>query len=258
MDNGLLQGIDKISRGKKEPDALHGAVEIGEGDGGSGKKNKRKPEELIEDLCLLHGIGDAGDNQAKRSKGNRADAYEDKNAGEVADGTDVENEAGEDEFGNDGGERESKIRDDTGSKHVGGGHGSDVKAAKNALFAEHDQRGAEAPKAAHDVESQNRAEIKSAIVWNAFGKDAKPEEEETERHDDAEKEKHFVAQRQADAHARQGGEVPQSRSLLPVISMKTSSSEGEAISRLISSLPPASRCLTSETMVWGGRCVCRT
>src|SRR5256886_12806151 len=51
----------------------------------------------------------------------------------------------------------------------------------------------------------------------------------------------------SDAHARQGGKVSQSRSLLPVNSMKTSSREGVAISRLTRSLFWASSCLTSET-----------
>ena len=55
--------------------------------------------------------------------------------------------------------------------------------------------------------------------------------------DDAEKQKHFIAQRQLDAHAGEGEKICQSRSLLPVSSMKTSSREGVAISRLTSSLP---------------------
>src|SRR5258708_38329475 len=87
----------------------------------------------------------------------------------------------------------------------------------------------------------------------AFGKNSGIEKKHAEREDHAKEEKHFVAHGKQNARARQTGKVTQSRSLLPVISMKTSSSEGVAISRLTSSLPSASRCLTRETMVCGGR-----
>src|ERR1700740_2292527 len=86
----------------------------------------------------------------------------------------------------------------------------------------------------------------------ALGEDSRVDEKHADREDHAKKEKHFVAQGELNAHAREAGKVSQSRSLLPVISMKTSSREGVAISRLTSSLPSASRCLTSETMVCGG------
>ena len=87
----------------------------------------------------------------------------------------------------------------------------------------------------------------------ALGEDAGVEKEKAERHDHAEEQKHFIAQRESNAHAGERGEVSQSRSLLPVISMKTSSREGVAISRLTSSLPWASRYFTRATMVCGGR-----
>src|SRR6267378_425555 len=126
--------------------------------------------------------------------------------------------------------RKHVIGDDAGSKHVARGYGSNVEAAQDALFPKHDESGAESPEAAHR-------------------EDSGVEEEKSEGHDHAEKQKHFIAQRELNAHTRQGGEVCQSRNLLPVISIKTSSSEGEAISRLTSSLSWASRCLTRETIV---------
>src|ERR1700758_5506810 len=92
----------------------------------------------------------------------------------------------------------------------------------------------------------------------ALGENARVHKEHAERKNDAKKEEHFVAQGKLNAHAREAGKVSQSRSLLPVISMKTSSREGVAISRLTSSLPSASRCFTRETMACGGRCVCKT
>src|SRR4029077_11315262 len=96
------------------------------------------------------------------------------------------------------------------------------------------------------------------LLGNALCKHRRIEKEKSQRHDDAEKEKHLVAQRQPHPHARQGKKVCQSRSLLPVSSMNTSSSEGVEISRLTSSLDCASRCFTSETMACGGRWQCNT
>src|SRR3981081_1429279 len=133
-----------------------------------------------------------------------------------------------------------------------------MKAPQNALLAKHDQSGAESPETAHDVESEHRAKIESHRAGRALGEDPAIEEEKAERHDDGEEEKNFVARRKTDAHVGESKKISQSRSLLPVSSMKTSSREGVAISRLTSSLPLASRCLTSETIACGGRWVCRT
>lgn len=69
VHDGLLQSVDKVGGGEKKSDALNGGVEIGKREGGAGKENKRQPQELIQDLCFLHGVGDAGDDQAKRTKG---------------------------------------------------------------------------------------------------------------------------------------------------------------------------------------------
>src|ERR1700740_937152 len=91
-----------------------------------------------------------------------------------------------------------------------------------------------------------------------LGEDPGIEKEEHQRHDHAEEEEHLVAQGKHHAGARQGSEVRQSRSLLPVSSMKTSSSDGVAISRLTSSLFSASRCFTSATIAGAVRWQCRT
>ena len=171
---------------------------------------------------------------------------------------DMKDDASKEQFKSDRGQREHIIGGNAGSQEVTGGHGSDVEAAKNPLFAEQDESGAKTPKAAHDVEGHHRAEIKADDARHALGENACVEKENRERHDQHKEEKHFVAESNLDAHARQGGKVFQSRSLLPVYSINTSSKEGVAISRLTSSLPWASSCLTKETIVCGGRCECKT
>ena len=154
-----------------------------------------------------------------------------------------------------GGEREDVVGDDAGGEHVGGGDWSHVEAAKDALLTERDEGGAESPEAAHHGEGDDGAEEEADDVRITFGENAGVEEEKAEGHDHAEEEKHFVAQREANAHRGECEEVLQSRSLLPVSSMKTSSRDGVAILRLTSSLPWASRCFTRETMACGGRWV---
>ena len=107
---------------------------------------------------------------------------------------------------------------------------SDMEATENSLLAKHHQRGAQSPETSHHVQGKNGAEKKWTFLRIALGEYAGVEKKETQRHDHAEKEKHFIAQRQLHAHAREGNEIGQSRSLLPVSSMNTSSSEGVAIS----------------------------
>src|SRR5208283_379540 len=91
-----------------------------------------------------------------------------------------------------------------------------------------------------------------------LGKNAAVEKENPHRHDQAEKEKCFISQRDANAHGGKREYRSQSRSLLPVSSMNTSSREGVAISRLTSSLPCASRYFTSDTMAGAVRWQCST
>ena len=175
---------------------------------------------------------------------------------EIAEVGDVEKKAREGDLDDDGGEREDVVGDDAGGEHVGGGDGSDVKAAEDALLTEGDEGGAEPPEAAHHGERNYGAEKKANLHGVALCEDAGVEEEKSEGHDYAEEEEHFVAQGEANAHRGECEEVLQSRSLLPVSSMKTSSRDGVAILRLTSSLPCASRCFTRETMACGGRWVC--
>src|SRR6266404_2177562 len=170
----------------------------------------------------------------------------------------MENQASEKQFDENGGEREQVIGEDAGCQHVRGGDGSYVEAAENSLLAKRYEHGAKTPEAAHYVEGDHRAEKEADHARIALGEDSGVEEKHADRKDDAEEEEHFIAQGELNAHARETHKVAQSRSLLPVISMKTSSREGVAISRLTSWLPSASRCLTRETMVCGGRWVCRT
>src|SRR5580658_4562411 len=148
---------------------------------------------------------------------------------------------------------EHEIRQDAGGQQVRGAHRSNVEAAQNALLAKRDESDAEPPKTAHDVKCDHRSQEIGDQARLAFGENSRIEKKHADREDRAEKEKHAIAQSEQNAHAGKCGEVSQSRSLLPVISMKTSSREGEAISRLTSSLPSASRCLTRSTIVLGGR-----
>src|SRR5579872_864733 len=132
-----------------------------------------------------------------------------------------------------------------------------METPEDALFTEGDESGAESPEAAHDRERNYRTEKKANLLRIALGEDSCVQKEKSKGHDHAEEEKHFVAQGEADAHRGKCEEVLQSRSLLPVSSMKTSSRDGVAMLRLTSSLPWASRCFTRETMACGGRCVWR-
>src|SRR5713101_4683361 len=166
--------------------------------------------------------------------------------------------AGQEQFDQDHRNGEDEIGDDAGREHVAGRHWGDVEAAQDSLFPERDKSRAESPETAHHIKSEDGAEIKRHHLRNALGKYPQPYEEKSKRHHQDKEEEHFVSHGQLDAHARECDKVLQSRSLLPVISMKTSSREGEDISRLTSSLPPASRCLTRETIVCGGRFECNT
>src|SRR5262249_10943721 len=221
----------------------------------AGEKDQRQPEELVEDLGLLHGISDAGDDEAKRAKGNDAQGKQQEEREGVAKVGNVKDEFREEQFGSDDGQSHDVVGGHTGGEHVGGGDGRDMKAAQNALLAKHDECRAESPEAAHNVEGENGTKVEGHAVRVALGKDAGIEEEENHRHEDDEEEEHLVAERERNAHSGEVEEVFQSRSLLPVSSMKTSSSEGVKISRLTRSLLSASRCLTSETMACGGRWV---
>src|SRR5271154_191094 len=165
----------------------------------------------------------------------------------------MKNEARKQNLDDYSGQRKYKIGDDAGGEHIACRNRTHVEATQNTLLPKHDESRTKPPKASHDRESNHWTQEIPNGGGRAFRKDSGIEEEKAERHDHAEEQKHFIAQRELDAHAGECGEVCQSRSLLPVISMKTSSREGEAISRLTSSLPSASRCFTRSTMVFGGR-----
>src|SRR5664279_2142890 len=133
-----------------------------------------------------------------------------------------------------------------------------METPKYSLLAEHNQGRAQSPETPHDVEGKNWSQVEEHHSRLALSKNTGVEKEKSQRHDHAEEEKHFVAQGKLHAHAREGNEICQSRSLLPVSSMNTSSSDGVAISRDDSSLPAASRCLTSATMTGAVRGQCST
>lgn len=181
--------------------------DFGEGrerDGGAGEEDKWEPEKLVEDLSFLHGVGDAGDHQAEGGEGNGAGGDEDDDGQDVAEAMYVKENFGKKHFDEHGGEGEEIIGDDAGGQHVGRGDGSDVEATENALFAEKDESGAESPEAAHDGEAHDRAEKIADTLRIALSEDAGVKEEKAEGHNHAEKEKHFVAQGELNAHAGEG------------------------------------------------------
>src|SRR5260221_2029718 len=256
--DAVRQARHHIGRREEQRSMLHIGRKVTDRNGGAGKENHRQPEKLVEDLCFLHGVGDAGDDESERAEGNRADRHEDHGGQNIADVMHVENETRAEEFGEHHGKCQRKICQNTGCKHVGRGYRRNVKAAQDALFAEHHKSRAESPEAAHHVQRQHRTKVELDLSRITFGEDAAIEKEKAKRHDYTEEEKHFVTQCQAHAGARQRSQIAQSRSLLPVSSMNTSSSEGVAISRLTSSLPCASRCLTNATIACGGARQCST
>src|ERR1700730_12502962 len=144
----------------------------------------------------------------------------------------MEDQTGEHQLHENRGEGEGVVRKKTGREHICCGDRRDVKAPKNTLFAKHDQRSAETPEAAHHVQGDHRPKKIAHLLRITLGENSRVDKKHAKRKNNAEEKEHFVAQRQLDAHTRQIGEITQSRSLLPVISMKTSSREGEAISRL--------------------------
>ena len=106
----------------------------------------------------------------------------------------MEDHASEKQFDEDGGEGEQVVGENAGGQHIGGGDRRYVKAAENALLAKHDEHGAEAPEAAHDVESDDRAEEEADHARIALREDSGVEEKHAEGENDAEEEKHSVTQ----------------------------------------------------------------
>src|SRR3974390_1593939 len=98
------------------------------------------------------------------------------------------------------GQGKYKIGDDAGGEHVTCRNRTHVEASQDTLFAKHDQGGAKSPKATHDRESDYRAKKIAYGGWRAFCKDSGIEEEKAEGHDYAEEQKHFIAQRELNAH----------------------------------------------------------
>src|SRR5207249_4950951 len=160
-----------------------------------------QPDELVEDLSLLHGIGDAGDDEAHGCERNDADSDKDAEGQKIAEVVDVKDEASQKQFADDGGNGQNVVGHDAGGQHVRGGHGGNVKTPENALFAESHEGGAQSPEAAHNRHGNDRPKQKFDDMRIALSDDAGKEEEKAERHDHTEKQKHFIAQREANAHA---------------------------------------------------------
>lgn len=76
VKGGALKSPDQIRGGKEERKFLRNGWKVGKRHRRARKKNQREPDELIENLRLLHGVGDAGNDQAHRCEGNDADGDE--------------------------------------------------------------------------------------------------------------------------------------------------------------------------------------
>ena len=187
-----------------------------------------------------------------------------KDGPEISPGLHVKCDAADKDFNDDGGHRHEVVRENARGEHRPGADGRETETAKNSLLAECDELHAESPEAPHHGHREDRAQDVRRPSHGAICEDQHEEEEEAERHDQAEKQECAVAH--GEAHAdfcqrpgiRKRVRAHYSRSLRPVSSMKTSSSDGENISRLCSSLFSASSCFTSATIVCGGLEECST
>ena len=75
MKNGLLETIYQIRSGEEEAYALDRLRQKGQREGGAGEEDQREPEELVDDLGFLHGVGDAGDDQTQGAEGDDSDGH---------------------------------------------------------------------------------------------------------------------------------------------------------------------------------------
>ena len=68
-----------------------------------------------------------------------------------------------------------------------------MKAAKDSLFAKHDEGGTETPEATHNVEAKNGAKEIGDLHWVGLSEDCRVQKKEDQGHPETEEEKHFVA-----------------------------------------------------------------
>src|SRR2546430_9603989 len=94
--------MNEIGGGKKKRDVLDGVGEKHKRNGGARKKDKREPKKLIENLRFLHGVGDAGDDEAERAERDDADADEEPNGENISKAGNVEHKSSEEELDDDG------------------------------------------------------------------------------------------------------------------------------------------------------------
>src|SRR5260370_36915712 len=92
-DHNALEARDEIGGRKEKREALEPYRQHRQGQGGSGKKQEGRPENLIDDLRFLGAVGDGGDDQPERGKGDNSQGNEEKNAAEVSPLVHVENPA---------------------------------------------------------------------------------------------------------------------------------------------------------------------
>ena len=198
----VLQPVNEIRGGQEKSNMFDGVGKRSEWNCGAGEKNKRQPKNLVQHLSLLHGIGDAGNHQSERAERDGSDGHQKKDGPQVSKVRHVEKCTCKEQFQNDCGKRQRVIREDAGNQHVCGGCGRNVKPAQDALLAEHDERSAQSPETAHHVQTKNRTEKIRDTVRLAFRKNTGVQEEKSQRHHKAEKEKHLVAQGELHAHTR--------------------------------------------------------
>src|SRR5229473_375428 len=127
---------------------------------GTGEKDERQPEELVQHLGFLHGIGHTGHDQTERAKREEADGDEQEKRNGITKTRDVKNDTCKEQFDYHGRNGKHVISDDARGEQVAGGHRRHMKAPQDSLFPERDESRAEAPETAHHIKREDWAEIK--------------------------------------------------------------------------------------------------
>src|SRR5260370_11327214 len=198
-DQNAFEARDEIGGRKEKREALEPYRQHRQGQGGSGKKQEGRPENLIDDLRFLGAVGDAGDDQPERGKGDNSQGNEEKNAAEVSPLVHVENPAGKGEFDSHGRQRQNVVGEDAGGEHGTRPNRRNAEAPQDALFAESHELDAQSPEAAHDGDGQNGGQDVRHRGDIAAGKEAQKQEQEDHRENQAGKDEGAIAQRQPHA-----------------------------------------------------------
>src|ERR1700722_10490560 len=84
VSGGGLEPVSQIGGGHEQSGALNPVREDGERDAGARKKEEAGPDELVDDLRFLHGVGDARNDQAASGGSGRSNRNEQKRPPEIS------------------------------------------------------------------------------------------------------------------------------------------------------------------------------